>query len=382
MIASQSLLRGLASSLRPVFRSSRSELGGANIDVPELTSLRASGHSMVSACIDDQSIYFSSRDIALKPSAEALGSCLLLPALHAQRALNIHPEVCETWARQLSDIPSLVEPWWNYPRIELHLKPHRDLTDRCRSSALAFSCGVDSFYSLLRYPRRIDAIISVLGFDVKLRDRSRSNALAASVRAVAAEHAIQPIVLSTNLRQHRLMKQAPWERTHGGALAAIGHLLSDSHGTFVISSSVRRINNQPWGSRWDLDPKFGSAALVVEHFGEQTARSFKLLEIAEEPIVRKHLRVCWEYRKAGTNCGICEKCIRTMLTLDLGGHLGHFHTFRNISRLAQSIEDCPNIPESLLEVYELLLSLGLSHVYQEPVLRLMERSKAYHHAHA
>ena len=382
MIASLAHLQKIASAIPSVLTRSPSETKRTAIVVPRLTRSRHSDGSRILARIDNQQIYFGSQDIELKPTSEALGCCLLLPALHSRRALKIEPSVCELWARQVSGIPALIEPWWGYPSVDLDFNTHTDRAQRSPSTAACFSCGVDSFYTLLKYPAAIDALVCVLGYDVKLRDRDRAKSLESGLRNVAAEHAMSAIIVTTNLRHHRLMKAAPWERTHGGSLAAIGHLISESFGTLIISSSGARILNRPWGSHWDLDPKFGSSAVEVQHFGDHTLRSKKLIEIAQDACVRKYLRVCWEYRNTGINCGVCEKCIRTMLTLDTCGQLGYFHSFQNINVLARSIAELPNVPTYTIDVYEFLLESGLTHSYQAPVQALIARSKLHHYGNA
>ena len=41
----------------------------------------------------------------------------------------------------------------------------------------------------------------------------------------------------------------------------------------------------------------------------------------------KHLRVCWENRGSAYNCGLCEKCLRTLVNLRVVGAEGRCQTF-------------------------------------------------------
>ncbi len=358
-------------------------LGRAGLDstvaVGEPTHRYVGTTSTVSTHVDGHRLFFSSTDVALKPSMEGIGAALLVPSLHTQRGLHLKSPVCRTWGEGVVGIPSLLESWWSYPSIDLRLQGVDCIAERKTPVALAFSCGVDSFYSLLKHPRGVDAIVSVLGFDVKLRDRKRAIAMTAAVSSIAAEHQVKPIIISTNLRRQPIMRQSPWERTHGGALAAIGHMLSNSYGTFIISASVPKELDSPWGSHWDLDPRFSSDAMSIEHFGEDKFRANKLIEIAADPLVRKHLRVCWEHRSQSTNCGLCEKCVRTMLILDACGQLGHFKTFGNVLRLADSIREIPYTSKLSINGYERIQKIGVSREYQHPLQNLIERSKAHHY---
>lgn len=44
-------------------------------------------------------------------------------------------------------------------------------------------------------------------------------------------------------------------------------------------------------------------------------------------VVQDHLRVCYLNRKNKFNCGVCEKCLRTMVALKVCGNLEKFKTF-------------------------------------------------------
>jgi len=53
-----------------------------------------------------------------------------------------------------------------------------------------------------------------------------------------------------------------------------------------------------------------------------------------------NLRVCWENRFGRYNCGVCEKCIRTMLNLEAAGMIEKCKSFKR--RLSYS--DVENLP--------------------------------------
>ena len=56
-------------------------------------------------------------------------------------------------------------------------------------------------------------------------------------------------------------------------------------------------------------------------------RSQKTAQIADYPPVAKYLNVCCNYDTLDTNCSICNKCCRTLLTLEL---LGKLEAFSNV----------------------------------------------------
>ncbi len=129
--------------------------------------------------------------------------------------------------------------------------------------------------------------------------------------------------------------------THGGVLAAVGHLLSDSFGHLVISSSISKDRDKPWGSHWRIDENWSSSNLRITHFGAEHQRNEKLIMIANEPLVRSNLRVCWENRSSSGNCSICEKCIRTRVALMMAGELENYPGFEGAENLVEQIANLP-----------------------------------------
>jgi hypothetical protein len=329
----------------------------------------------VSARIDGREIWFESADTKLAASAEAFGSLMLIPALQARRPLVIVPAVCGVWAANARQIVPLVSSWWEYDPILPQMTEIAPTVASSGTTALCFSGGVDSFFSLLRGSQPIDVLVCAMGYDLKLRDTPRRALVERLVRAVAAERGQRAWLVASNLRQHRAVRSVPWERSHGGALAALGHVLGGEIGCLVISSSNPLVDNYPWGSRWDVDPKFSSAGLRIEHFGAEFGRVEKLQSIAHEDLVRRYLRVCWENRSSDSNCGQCEKCVRTMMILEACGQLGSYPTFRGGQGLLDSLDRLPYVSYSNRAVYESLLAQGLSAPFSAAVNRLLARSR-------
>jgi hypothetical protein len=100
---------------------------------------------------------------------------------------------------------------------------------------------------------------------------------------------------------------------HGAALAAVAHALAPNHGKVYIASSQSYANLHPWGSHPLLDPLWSSEAVQIVHDGGET-RMNKLRVLVQYPEVLARLRVCWE-NPGSYNCGLCGKCVRTMLGL-------------------------------------------------------------------
>ena len=62
--------------------------------------------------------------------------------------------------------------------------------------------------------------------------------------------------------------------------------------------------------------------------GLDAMRLDKIKYIASSPLALRWLRVCWQNLGISYNCGRCEKCLRTMIGLELAGALGKCRTFK------------------------------------------------------
>ena len=315
----------------------------ARTKVTDIRLERIAGKARVCALVDGVRLWYSCNNRELSASPEAFGSLLLLPSMHKRRGLSIGEPVSEAWRDNANGLSRIWSGWWGYPPIALDVPTRPNDSARRESNALAFSCGVDSFHTLLYGPKP-DLLVAVHGFDVPLADEYRMLAYSGSVEAIAAETGIDWTIVRTNLREHPSMGRPwLWERAHGGALASVGHVLSDSIGRLTISSTYSADNAQPWGSTNETDPLFSSDRVAIEHAGNDTHREVKIRRIAENPLAQKHLRVCWANRSKSGNCSQCGKCLVTMLLLAELGALDSFEVFANASSLPAALDALPYI---------------------------------------
>jgi len=333
------------------------------------------GHRL-SVRVDRGELWFESTDLDLANSAEALGSAFLIPAAAAGRGLAFATLVDAVWLESVRGVQQLIETWWSYrgpAPVATPMPPSPQPSSR--GVALCFTGGVDSFHSLLRGGQLITHLLFIHGYDIPLGEVRRAEAAEQSFRRIAAALGLRGAWLRTNLRAHRLFGRATWEHTHGGALAAAGHLLADHVGRQLISASYPAVFDRPWGSHWKLDPHWSSSRLRVEHVGAEQWRAEKLVAIMGERLVRQHLRVCWENRSPTGNCGQCEKCLRTMLVLEGHGCLGEFPVFPAAATLAANLDRLPALKPDLIRVYAGFLELDLSQQVRAALAALLGRSE-------
>ena len=324
-------------------------------------------------------IHFESRDAPLQPSAEAFAGLFLLPALKHGARLRVEAPLDGIWLLGTKTLAGIYADWWRYPATY----PIEDTGVRRMPGApapghgLCFTGGVDSFFALHAASSRYDHLVFVHGYDIALDDTSRIRRYEDSLREVARETGKKAVLVGTNLRSHPVFTSVPWDRTHGAALAAVGHLLAPRLGQLSIPPSWSRTRLRPWGSHPETDQLWSSSHLVVHHGNAKIGRRDRLLTIAGYPLAQRHLRVCWEHRSDDLNCARCEKCLRTMTALAGAGVLDRFRTFPADADLPRGIRELGRLPPSLAALWEELLELELPPVLRREVRRLTRRSRRW-----
>jgi hypothetical protein len=317
--------------------------------ISEPVVAQTSGGSRVTAIVAGAPLWFESQDVVLRPSPEAFATLMFLPALITAARVVADSPLDEHWLTNTRKVPALLHDWWGYADAYPVLADRAGgaIPNRLQQRALLFSGGVDSMYEFLRSMHEIDALVFVHGFDIGIDDAHRASEFEKSVRRLAAQTGKRAVILRTNVRRHRVFRHFDWERTHGAALAAVGHVLSGEIGHLRVASSWSYAEPEPWGSRWDLDPLWSSGQLAVEHADASLTRQQKIATIASQPLAQQHLRVCWENLTAAGNCCRCTKCLRTMLSLKACGVLDRFETFERDVNIVARLDAVPSMSPKL-----------------------------------
>lgn len=346
------------------------------IAISQATVTSCGAGNRVTTIIDDQPVWYECDTRPLSGVGEVFGSALFVPGLQAGRPLTLADPVSPLWLGNLPHITALLGGWWGYrhqpPRAVARAT---DLDPLGQGTMLCFSAGVDAFHSLLHGGETIKHLITVHGYDMRLCNIERWQHLEATVRRAASDVGVPLAIIRTNLRQHPLSKAISWPRAHGGALAALAHLMRAQGDRLLISSSFSPDCDQPWGTHWDLDHRWSSEAVAVRHFGEQYNRIRKIQAIAHEPVVRRNLHVCLQKHaeNAYGNCSRCEKCVRTMVILDQGDALGHFPVFSQRKPLVELIDDVPGIDPAIKVFWHDILAVGIRPELRAAVERMLQR---------
>jgi hypothetical protein len=284
-----------------------------------------------------QRISYGVSGATLEPSVDAAIATMLLPAMRTGGSLSSDEPASPRLLGALPTIQAIFRNWEqrfavykNYQTVGIDIRPLTRVEPReRRRTATFFSGGVDSFYTFSRHRSEIDRLVFVDGFDVRPSDQALSARVTDAMRAAAAELDLPLIEIQTNLRSVT-DRYANWIQYHGAALAGVALLLAAEIEQVFIPASLTYAYLSPLGSHPLLDPLWSTEWTEIVHDGCEASRIDKLAALVDEPIARRHLRVCWENRDGRYNCGSCEKCLRTMIALQALGALGAFTTFPDV----------------------------------------------------
>jgi hypothetical protein len=225
----------------------------------------------------------------------------------------------------------------------------RKLAGKPTATACFFTRGVDSWYSALTNVEsvsgsrpRLTHLLHVPGIDWKLTAPTHARVLAAT-RAAAAGIGCELVLVETNLRAF-IERFQPWDVTHGGALAGIGLVLGARFSHLLIASTFPLYRVLPWGSHPTLDPLWSTEQTEIVHDAADVSRVDKQCFLVDHPHAFSNLKVCYE-ADTESNCGVCEKCMLTMVGLRVAGvreHLAAFAVPLQARRLATHVVSAEN----------------------------------------
>jgi len=135
------------------------------------------------------------------------------------------------------------------------------------------------------------------------------------------------IFYSTNIRK---ITSLSWGiNLYGCGLIAPALALSQYISKVIISAShsLDIAEMCPCGSSVLFDKYISNSRIMTEHYGSHLRRIDKIKKISQKSFLLKNCRVCYQ-DTLEYNCGICEKCLRTMvplLLLKIPEGAVHFH---------------------------------------------------------
>lgn len=276
---------------------------------------RADDGCTVSAIVGSSRIYYR---IINGDCPDVLGDPFiiagLVPAMEQGVSLSVEPgiPVSSRLIENLERYQEIYTRW--YPHLRpVAIEAPRRVVSRARTGNVGCfnSGGVDSLYSALRHRDEITHFVLCQGLDISLKEGARWDKTVEQVGTVAHELGKRLILLETNAKQ----LTASRTDNHAAILVSTASLLGLD--TIIVPSSLEESElGIAWGSHPLTDPLLSSDWTAVV-YDETEARTRKLQYIAESKIGLDQLRVC--NRLSDYNCGTCEKCLRTMATMEAIG---------------------------------------------------------------
>lgn len=214
---------------------------------------------------------------------------------------------------------AVMSDWFGWPRLSVSAPAAAtDPPLPARGTALFFSRGLDSTWSMFRGGHAVDHLIGIDWEDAPLASDG-TRAIMRGTKAAAADVGLPLHRVSSNFRQFA-DAVIEWGESVGPALASFGLLLSPMVQAVIISATQPGHLQQPKGTHPDLDPLWSSAAVQLHHLGDELGRCDKAAAVADEPFTQRWLKVCWQ-RAGDGNCGACPKCQMTMSNFAAVGRL-------------------------------------------------------------
>ena len=269
--------------------------------------------------------------------ADAFLSTMLLVAMRrGEKTIKVKGEVSPRFLIGINEYQTAFRIWpiWRFKPIRIEceslIPPSTENRDIVMS---AFSGGVDSFFTLKSYlpgnelPKsvQISHLLFVHGFDIRLEYPESFPILRDAYSAMSGRLGIKLISCRTNCQQFGT--RVNWGLYHGSALIGAAHAVGRRTALFHVPSSHSFTSLMPWGSDPGIDYLLSTEATQVMHHGSGFTRTEKTEAIANWEEVWDKLRVCAP-NDSTINCSECEKCLRTMMTLDMLGVLEHYSTFK------------------------------------------------------
>lgn len=276
---------------------------------------------------------------------------LLPTAMCLGERIRVEGTVSPRLAHGLREYQQIQHAWWpdKFSIVDVEYRDLAETTRAARHGAVGCTCsgGIDSFYTLWKHGGDNEALreyrlthsllINGFDFDVDLKDTGHFRRIFDYYQPLMKGVGVELLMSRNNLRTFRLLgqKRAPLFLSLESPIAASVLVLGDLFSRFFIpgSDSYRYESMIPKGAHPVFVHLLGTETLQMISDGADASRVEKTALVAGWPETYSRLRVCWRPAAFNDttgfveNCCRCEKCVRTMLSLDLLGALDRFPTF-------------------------------------------------------
>lgn len=269
----------------------------------------------MSASVDDRAVHFAfSGDFPFAGlSGDPFLAAAIVLAMQRGGSVSVSEElpVSERLITGLQTYQEIYSQWYRELRhTSVDAAARREPTAPTGAVATFFSGGVDGHYTLLQNRAQVTHLILCLGLDIPPSEQGRWERTRDSVRRTASALGKRVCLVESNVKA--ALQSAQFDN-HGAVLASTA--LGLSFDRLLIPASHDYVSvHSPWGSHYSTDPTLSTGRTLVEYDG-MVSRPTKVRRLVEAGVDLNDLRVCNHF--TDFNCGHCEKCLRTMVALEV-----------------------------------------------------------------
>jgi hypothetical protein len=252
----------------------------------------------------------------------------------------------QEYLRSLSEIKPVMRHW--YPDFSFSTKidtenvvANKFCTDRY---GLLFTCGVDSVTSYIKHKHKKPDLIKVWGQDVPFDDEKNWKKVQKMLTEFSNRNGAKIHVIRSNIPRitnkqvlHREFGLDWWQNVcHGLVLTGLSAPLTCVRGIgtlYIASGGSKVVDIIPWGSSPLIDNKITWAGVKIVHDDYEASRQQKIRYFLRDYLKDKShifLKVCNDTKLPASNCGSCEKCLRTITELVIEGIDPNKCGFKNV----------------------------------------------------
>jgi hypothetical protein len=283
-------------------------------------------------------------------TGDALLASLLPVAMRLGEDVVVKSGVSQRLAYGLDEWQQVLNCWWPdyFHRIDVSIDrlEERHPEDTRGAVGCLFSGGVDSYYTLWRHlPEnepmgefRVTHAVMINGFDkyVDLDESDFFRELRRAYSPMFERIGVEFLIVGTNLQEfrrptfHKYLGGRAWASSLVAGPLVLGKLFSR---LYLSAGADYSDAWYPHGSHPMTDYLISTETFETIHDGADRSRAEKTLAIAEWPEAYSGLHPCYrppiftDDSDIVENCCKCEKCLRTMILLELVGTLSRFAAF-------------------------------------------------------
>lgn len=209
-----------------------------------------------------------------------------------------------------------------------------------KSNLLFFSGGVDATFSLVSHFEEKPTLVTVWGADIPWDNQDGWSHAISFNQEVADRYGLDMLTIHSNFRRSynndnievyskNLVGDWWWPSFHYSvAMMCLAAPLANTHREKLYFGSTYSVKDRPEWGKYIIasDPKIDNyvqfSGCQVVHDGYECSRYDKVERICafyQQYEEKPYLRVCY-HTNTGKNCGVCEKCVRTIMGILLAGH--------------------------------------------------------------